>query len=674
MFLHLEDFLKKVIKMISKFENEIVILTGLSIDKKRLNEAYSEASADKVFAAYLKEIKDKTLPNYFPITINDEVKGNFSGVVADKFKELANGAAFLKAILGESGLTQVVESILTGGTGSLFKFAFAKSYEAIREANKYNVKNESAFWDDFLNKVVNDKTIRPLITESKPVDFFNVYLSNQSDARAVPAFSKLAVQKDRPKLDSHWAYSDRPFYQNEYINYVVVTVESSAFLNESELSDDCRSLIIAQFLLHGIDILASKSLAAFAEKVMTSKEEDSSDSDFVGKITKNFMTNFGNSISERSFFGIDLISRIFLTLFSLKRVESKDDKALNIEISSELNYPDVEFITELVRCAGDPEKTFVFNGSAANHKGQKTDIKISKFEGKASDFKKNNIAGKNKGNISGLFINGNSILVPVKLFMSLPLAIDKATKIPNKVDYRLLLPALVTKDNSTVNVEVLTCGGVEHNRPLMHLINAHRYQQGEKRVFGFLDNQFDFAHRIANHDKDDFKHMFTMGVAQPVSGFNSILVKRSDNEEGASSSLRAKHLAFKIKCPVLNRDISVFSIYGFSALATVLASVKIVADVVEAIGADKQFLLQETINRKKAEKLNLNSGYTWMVDFCKEGQSRMFQTSNDLDPFSIVSSQNKSTMKNALIELFTKNEDDGGVISELRSGAIGQTR
>ncbi|MCK5725426.1 MAG: hypothetical protein KAH22_01225, partial [Thiotrichaceae bacterium] len=309
-----------------------------------------------------------------------------------------------------------------------------------------------------------------------------------------------------------------------------------------------------------------------------------------------------------------------------------------------------------------------------NEDGSDYDLLV-KLPSKKEDASDNIVIDKIKNTINAgakikkhFISNKSTLLVPIKLFLSLPIVLDEG--LPNKVSQKQLLPDLLTTNNLS-RVEVLTSGGIEHNRPLMHLINAHRMQRKDKRVFGFLDNHFDFNHRWENDAKPGFDHLFIMGIAQPVSGFNQILIKRVD-EEGISSSLEAKHIAFSVKCPKTKKEIVTISSYGFSALASVYATLRLITKLVRTIQLEdilkSDILIKGVIDNMEGEWVDLEAGYSWRVVFSKDTEKKLYEVSNDIDPFSVVTSPNFPKEAKELIRIFSTNERDpneNGVIDKI---------
>lgn len=165
------------------------------------------------------------------------------------------------------------------------------------------------------------------------------------------------------------------------------------------------------------------------------------------------------------------------------------------------------------------------------------------------------------------------IKLPIKMMLSLPRDEKGNPK------HSLYIPYMVDDDNLK-NISILTVGGAEHNRALAHLINKHRFQYKENRIFGFLDNYYDFQHKLDNIEDSKYNQSFLMGLNQPVAGYNGILAQRVDDENGFSDSWEAKVLGYSLK-DKNNKNYNIVSIYGFSALASVYATHNIVASISE---------------------------------------------------------------------------------------------
>ncbi len=207
------------------------------------------------------------------------------------------------------------------------------------------------------------------------------------------------------------------------------------------------------------------------------------------------------------------------------------------------------------------------------------------------------------------------ITIPVKLFVSLPLNKN------NSPDNALLIPDMLqpTNDtNNTNNINLLTVGGVEHNRPLMQIINQHKKKHKEERLFGFMDNVFDFQHYLSKHSEDGFQNMYLMGVNMPVSGINNILSMRFD-KDGLSSNCDAKLLFFKIEIETkINEQKSkkqlynIVSIYGYSAIASNLAQTFLLHRLI-----DRHQLFNDYLNEDDNYEID-TKGECWLLRFKNE--------------------------------------------------------
>ncbi len=642
--------------------DDLLFLTGLSIDKKSLNTTYSNIVNDIMYQEFLEDIKELCLsiprPNLVKDSASEIAEGNAIAECYGAVKEFAieNSLPDILLAIIELDITSVI-------SGKLTSSLLGMGINYIAHKTNRTVYEGSPFSEVFIKALVENEKIRKRIGELQSLDFFKVYLSNQSDSRGVPAIAKMITTL--PNLTTHWGYSDRPFYQNEFIDSLNITIVNKKLLENSTLE-----LLQVQYMLHGVDIVLSHII----EEIDSGKVSDSKESayrDVVENVSSQFMKEFGKSISERCFFGIDLLSRVFLTLYHQKSGldgiggQEKTASKLKIKIQEDGDCYKSEFIKELVECSGDPLCTEIVDDNNCDIL-----ISLSDRESLIASKKKTSVAAKivaKKGRkiIANYFPSTDSLIVPVKLFLSLPLLMKNG--LPDKPSHKALMPQLMTTSSDDI-VDVFTSGGIEHNRPLMHLINAHRLQQKEKRVFGFIDNQFDFIHRWENHGKEDFEHLFIMGVAQPVSGFNQVLLKRFDNPEGLSSSKEAKQILFSVECPVSRKTFITLSSYGFSALASVYATLRTIARLLDTNSGNKsRSLLERTAPVLQGARMDIKSGYSWRVIFSDRTEERMYKASNGIDPFSVITSVNYPDESRQLVEIFLENEKNGGVIHHIHS-------
>lgn len=636
-------------------DSELIFLTGLSIDKKSLNNAYKNVSEDLAFHAYLEDIKDICSSTNLPSEIKKRVKGTTqdeaSNAIAESITE--NASEIVK---------DAADLILPNAINSLLGLAL-RHYD---EKTHNNAITKSPFHRIFLDTLASSETVHNQIKKLKPLDFFNVYLSNQSDIRAVPAIGKMVSQ--RQGLRTHWGFCDRPFYANQFIDTIELEIKNND-LNTNKVNN----LLHDQYIIHGIDIVLSKIAVTFLEE--GEFDPKISDNRIFAERAKNFSNEIGKSISERCFFGIDLLSRILVTLYSYKQTISnyriatnRDTLPLIIKISEDIKGDFREYIIELIELASDPDYVRLEDNHGHKDDGDTYDLLIKQPENTMYATPTSGRIVKGSAIKYAFFKRNTNLLVPIKLFLSLPLILNEE-KSPEKISQKHLLPELLIT-NKLNYAEVLTSGGIEHNRALMHLINAHRKERRQKRVFGFLDNHFDFFHRWSNDDQPGYDHLFIMGIAQPVSGFNQILIKRSDDSEGFSTSMEAKHIIFDVHCEETNKQITVLSSYGFSAKASVYATFRMVTRLLKAIQGRKSKLLKDTVDKIEGDYVDIESGYSWKVTFSEDTEQKMNQASNDVDPFSVVTSPNFPEESQKLVSIFSKNTKEGGVLQKIHKARI----
>lgn len=94
-----------------------------------------------------------------------------------------------------------------------------------------------------------------------------------------------------------------------------------------------------------------------------------------------------------------------------------------------------------------------------------------------------------------------------------------------------------------------------------------------------MDNHSDMLYKVNLDDteKHDNSYNFFMGLNQPVSGWNYILDARKDDEDGNSKNSDVKLLTFKLEDE--NQKFNIVSIYGFSAVASVLGINMFIAEL-----------------------------------------------------------------------------------------------
>lgn len=609
-------------------KTDLIYTTGLSIDKKRFNNITENINYDKDFSFFLtngiSRIKKATSKIVHMRLSFSEKEGNIldnaSYIASKKFEGL------ITELLGIPFIGNSVKSVL----GRVFDIACNEiSSGGLDEYKKFQEKHPNQF-----NKVrLSDK-----IPFYRNGDFFSLYLSHQSDSCGIAPLSK------SNKINLTHIYCDRPYYENEYIDNVILKIDNSHFFGEVRDNEAIQKFFTSIFEVHINDILLSKLI--YDLKVADNNIDNDKKVISFTSIKKEIGVSEDDiikSLSERNFFGIGLLS---LTLYSLNNLKEKTE----ISISHKEKTIQSEFLNELLLMSTDAIDLNISN----NIENSKISARIYLSDGitLSSKFKYDSMTepSKSEDNLNkdkfieslygiehinnefnnsdiGIFYekilrptilpsNENEkkeldtlsekftkkpyhellskyivvkddvtyIKIPIKMMLSLPIGKH------GKASSNDFLPSCIYNDQQ--DIDVLTVGGAEHNRGLAHLINKHRLEFKDKRLFGFMDNYFDFYHKIKidsdrGSDSSNTYHNFFMGLNQPVAGWNYIFNSRSDDSLGNSINSDVKLIGFRLKNG--NKKISILSIYGFSAIASVLGTHLLIAEINGRISINNLF-------------------------------------------------------------------------------------
>ncbi len=590
-----------------KSENEkahLLYLTGLSVDKQRMNNITENINFDKDFTYWL-----------------DKTQKKFNAIVSPQNQKLQKGESLtrygLKKVLtfgtddlvdiGSSILGTVVEDELNdkidekaeNSIDRVIKPVSSFVFKIFGLEDDECIKNNHNFLYQIIQKM-KDK-----YTNYHNGDFFSLYLANQSDSIGLIPLATIADDK---KFNIEHAYADWDYYDNKYIDHIVLKVKKSSFKEEIDYEQELEKT----FSMHFYDILLSKLIKDSQieiNKNMSEPKELKSLIDLALKSNDKYSkSDLLDMLSERNFFGIALLSQI---LYTISLITNKKDQIINLDNESN----EKEFLQELLEMSSNPSNIFSQNNIDAsisarlyfsdgvklvNSQIKNNDIELSQtllkddyFYNMFMELKDTSYDDNEKLNLienkyirtvdydanknHSLYITTDEkkeyvyIKVPIKMMLSLPIDSEKN---PSNTLY---LPGCLTPLNDTT-VDVLTVGGAEHNRGLAHLINKHRLEKREDRLFGFMDNYFDFEYKLEIDTKDSkYKHNFFMGLNQPVSGWNYYLAQRHNDDEGYSVNGSIKYLHFKLKDK--DRQINIVSIYGFSAISSVLAIHMFIAEL-----------------------------------------------------------------------------------------------
>jgi hypothetical protein len=484
-------------------------------------------------------------------------------------------------------------------------------------------KDKDKIYEEDIKILLNDlvKKYHNTLPTYTNGDFFSLYLSNQSDSIGLVPLAKLSHEKEMNFNITH-SYCDWDFYDNKYIDHVILKVDARQLnLNdENSITINYEKAIESIFKLHARELVFSKLIneTIDSQNKNDNKSTQISIVDLMLEDNPRYSKNdILKMLGERNFFGVSLLSQILLFL-SLK-IEKKDNEIdvnmTNIQVIIDETAPSAEyhFLHELLEMSSEPSKIRLEHGgqnSIISAKVYFSDgIKLAKTDLEKDDYFLNicNLLNKNdednkkeiESNYQHTVKNPNLdkedkeikneyirtegnyiyIKVPIKMVLSLPL--DENEK-PNSDIY---IPACLNDKDNIKTVDILTVGGAEHNRALAHLINKHRFEYKDNRLFGFMDNHFDMIYKVVNLDNSE-KHgnsyNFFMGLNQPVSGWNYIFDVRRDDEDGNSQNSDVKLLTFKLK-DVTNskkkQNFNIVSIYGFSAVASVLGINMFIAEL-----------------------------------------------------------------------------------------------
>lgn len=685
--------------------NEIIYLTGMSINKKTVQKVYGHISQDPCYDILISETKDainklKEIHNAedrakkFKEIVGkapEEVFGNIETIFIDTSLILA--ATALTSV-GVPGLIAALAIIQKLGHVVGFKLPITSFFKKMKKQKKKKFINNEAskqniihFTSDILECIVKYGDANKILWS----DLFAIYQSSQSDVRAL---NSLASGDNSCRYALNYAYADLPFYNNLFVNNAIISL-SPQFLKEleelkelngeeNEEKGELEILFKSVFLQHCLDTFFSRMFAELSSLDFLKNIPDEKHRDYkIAKSFKSFVKSnptdvrtLASALKEHNLFGINLLSRILSLLLKLKQRVTQETTLCVYLDSEQQQYRD--YLEELFEYAACPTSFSITD------KKDDADITISMnyWDGKIDGdlvFEKET----HKEGMEYFFQrkdNKFKIKVPVKLFISLPVRYESKKikhakklkfkkersyfsekkqiyKAQNVADKDMLLPPRVLHDvDDGGQLTILTVGGIEHNRPLMHLINIHRQQHSKKRTLGFFDNVFDFEHKEKSKGKARARGYFLMGVNQPVSGLNSIFLQR-ENQEEKSISTCAKLIYFNIAGDKDNKRIivkknkknkknkkiisyQVISIYGFSALASAFATLYTVYKFKDAV-LDNKNLALSLFNKSTPKKIRYGNTRHFLVGLLRFKpndymESRFNKICQGLEYFSFV--------------------------------------
>jgi hypothetical protein len=592
----------------------LVYATGLSVDKQRLNTIIGKINDDNDFS-YFRTFMEKFLK---------DIKSS------EKFLE------YKKQINNKVDNLGLFNSLFSIYTAGVFPVARKLVDTMLGSYLSKNIKTLQILSPELYNQFINN--LSEDVLTYKNIDFFNVFVSNQSDVNPSYVLSNVLIEK---KHNFSHTFCDRPYYENKYVDHVELLINKNVFEKyRVNKESDIKNLFESVFSMHAIEIFLSKLLATHT----LDKKEDIESFYDLGEISNNkTMKDLKNSLKDRQFFGITLLSYFFSSMIAIK-------PKLNIKCILNENY-EKEYIKELLTMASEPNM-FNFN----SQEKEDISVKISFSDGISS--RKNTTLPNDKDFSHYYDVDGYKtevkIIIPIKMFLSLPLNNDNNPQfdiaIPNNVNIK-----------SMKDIDVLTVGGAEHNRALAHLINLYRLENEEKRIYGFMDNYFDFKLKVS---REQHEHDFLMGINQPVAGFNAILAQREINDNGESKNPKGKILSFKLtnNC----QKFHIVTLYGFSAIASGYLALTTIADIKKRLNEESNLFYKGL----SLQHMNLNPdsemGHSTLITYLNKNQiDEIFKEQlNSYNPF--FSFQHINDTK--LYTLFTKLERDGGIIEKSSEG------
>lgn len=535
----------------------LIYLTGLSMDKKRLNYIAENINRDIDFTYWFTQVKeeiDSLLKDGSRENLIEKLDGNINIIKVMIEQVLKN-----KFPDDYDNIKNYVHPILT----DILDLKRDEGNYSFRDDIDYDLND---FFDDMKSKIKNYHN----------GDFFSLYISHQSDSIGVAPISKISASESLTLLNS---YCDLPYYDNKYINHIILKIKKTAVKKEHHANFE--SFVKSNFYIHFLDTFLSNLVGE-------SKSNNLSYFDMI-KMTKGRRTlkDIQDSLSERNFYGIALLSQLFYNLQNLLK-----NKELNISIDKNNAYQR-EFLKEIINSSASPDninfsdnadikaKIYFSDGLKLDvHNSSKLDENIFKIDDEQAIGNDLSLDTASDNRVDASYFETKDedeyfrIKIPIKITLSLP--VNKK----GEVDSSLFIPYGLNPENKDV-VDIVTVGGAEHNRALSHLINKHRKEYKEKRIFGFMDNRYDLENKVKYLNDGEYEHSFLMGLNQPVAGYNAIFSARVDNNEGESVSWNAKLLGYRLKEE--DRTYNILSIYGFSALASVFGMHYIVTEIDEKI-------------------------------------------------------------------------------------------
>ncbi len=534
----------------------LLYMTGLSVDKKRMNNIMENIHDDRDMKLWYDHIHQLATVAF--------------SKRSEKLDELREGsddyATFLNAFLW-----------MFGAKIPFLKSIIEKLFDVLLH-EKNTIRDINPILESFISNA------QITMKEYDISDFFRLYVSHQSDSMGVMPIARVAQEKGFSFTNT---YCDRDYFENRYVDHIVVKLDKKKY---AKLRENWQGI----FNLHLFDIYASKVL--FETLVDREKKQNIFQGVFDLHGTQNtYVNDMKSAFSERNLFGVSLLSYFFAFI----QHEILGNKEVMMFKPGNENDVDNEFLKELLEYSADPSalafteekseacieaRVYFSDGKKILNKNLENDTFYKLFSTKEEETVTSTLFSDLSLSVEDYCKEAWDdiyIKLPVKMMLSLPVDQD------GNASQSITIPHMV--DSGQAVVDILTVGGAEHNRALAHLINKHRFQYKEDRVFGFLDNYSDLIHKLKFLDAGclDHQESFLMALNQPVAGYNAIFAQRRDVEDGVSSALETKVIGYSLMDMTdTKRRYNIVSIYGFSALSSVYAIHNVVAGICTQEGTE----------------------------------------------------------------------------------------
>lgn len=359
----------------------------------------------------------------------------------------------------------------------------------------------------------------------KPLDLWNFFISNLSGSHTLIPASKILEGED-----VKYIYCGQPYYEIKYVDSILLSVSPET----KKVFDKCYK--------------------KYSIKTFENEFEK---------------TYFGTGNNRKVLQSGYVFGIFFFSKFLHKIIENKSEENIKFyfRFSAKVDEDKKEYARECIKLSSDPERTlFECDDSTPT-----IDITIEDIFVLGDEIPKNipKILIPFQRCVSKR-IAKNEILIPFKRYIALPTKYIKEGETDKKVvDGNLILPEIPSLKIHK-NVDIYSMGGAEHNLPLLHIINCHRYLLGKNRSFGIAENIFDDPHNYT-------AIKFHIGASQFVYGINLGVRHGMVKNIKEDNSNQAEVFRLKIKEDDICYDI--YSFYGYSAPMTRIAFLKFLYEI-----------------------------------------------------------------------------------------------